>query len=462
MSAAEIEHLCYRCIGDEFLSAEVKGEEKAVCMQCGKKRAAIAFRQLIERVDDAIQDNFQPSRNDEGQSFSEVIAEQAGLDEAIADRMQDWLSARRGYAMVRDGEEDIYDASWVEGGSGSFFDERYSSRWRAFKRSVREEARFFNDHARSWLDDVFHKVEAQEDWQGRRAVRTINPGDADGEFVRGRVAQSEAELKAFLLDPVGEIGPPPSDKATAGRMNAAGVSVFYGAFDHPTCRAEIRPPVGSHAVFARFRLIEPIRILDFEALRWTRVDGSIFDPTYRQRVERGAFLRTFGHEISLPVMPRDELFGYVPTQIVAEYLAHALKLDGIRFRSTQAAGDKHNIVLFYRASRVAPIDTSGLAREVDLGWSEPEDYDDSITIREEELPPPEPVAPPPPPAESLFDLAPISFEPPPDDEDHRAAHLEYIPDSLTVHSIRAVDYDAPERSVSRYRWTKKEMDSLPF
>ncbi len=43
--------------------------------------------------------------------------------------------------------------------------------------------------------------------------------------------------------------------------------------------------------------------------------------TYTKRVERAAFLRTFGHEISLPVMPRDELFGYVPTQIVAEYLA---------------------------------------------------------------------------------------------------------------------------------------------
>lgn len=122
-------HLCYRCIGDAFLSAEVKTEAKAVCMQCGKTRAAIEFGELIERVDDAIQNNFQPSRNDEGQSYSEVAAEQAGLDEPIANQIRDWLSSRRGYSMVRDGEDDIYRASWVEGGTGSFFDERYSSRW---------------------------------------------------------------------------------------------------------------------------------------------------------------------------------------------------------------------------------------------------------------------------------------------------------------------------------------------
>lgn len=465
MSIAPIEpdHLCFRCIGDEFLAVEVEADgNKAVCMHCGNDDFAIEFSDLVERIEGAIESNFEPSRNDEGQSYSELVAEQAGLDEDVADKVQEWLSSRRGYRMVRDGEDDIYSASWVEG--GYFADDDYSERWRAFKKSVREEARFFNDQAANWLKDVFERLEDHTDWRGRRAVRTIAPGDDDSVFVRGRVAQSDAEPKSFLLDPASEIGPPPADKSSAGRMNAAGVSVFYGAFDHPTCRAEIRPPVGSHAVFANFRLLAPVKILDFEALRWTRVEGSIFDPTYSTRVERGAFLRTFGHEISLPVMPRDELFGYVPTQIVAEYLAHTFGIDGIRFRSTQAGGDRHNIVLFHRASRVAPVDVSGLKREIDLGWAGPDDYDDSITIREDELPPPEPVAEPaPPPPDSFLDVDPVWFAPPTDDEeDFRDPVLEYVADSLAVHRISAVDYDAPERSVSRYRWSHEERKKFKF
>jgi hypothetical protein len=40
-------------------------------------------------------------------------------------------------------------------------------------------------------------------------------------------------------------------------------------------------------------------------------------------------MRNFGAEIAQPVMPRDKLFGYLPTQIVADYIGQRLNLDGM-------------------------------------------------------------------------------------------------------------------------------------
>ena len=68
-----------------------------------------------------------------------------------------------------------------------------------------------------------------------------------------------------------------------------------------------------------------------------------------------------------------------------------------------------------------------------------------------------------PPLDNLFGLGALRFDPPSeDDEDFRKPVLEYVSDSLVVHRINAVDYDAPERNVSRYRWSREELKKLKF
>jgi hypothetical protein len=109
--------------------------------------------------------------------------------------------------------------------------------------------------------------------------------------------------------------------------------------------------VGAHAVFASFELVRPVRLLDFDLLRFAVVEGSIFDPDFDRRVERAGFLRRFGEEISRPVLPRDEAFGYLPTQVVADYIAQRLGLDGMFYRSVQAGGNQRNLVLFNPSAR---------------------------------------------------------------------------------------------------------------
>jgi hypothetical protein len=68
------------------------------------------------------------------------------------------------------------------------------------------------------------------------------------------------------MRPDRHLGSPPSGAAAAGRMNARGISVFYGANDPRVALAEVRPPVGSRVAVARFEIIRPLRLLDLTAL----------------------------------------------------------------------------------------------------------------------------------------------------------------------------------------------------
>jgi RES domain len=145
----------------------------------------------------------------------------------------------------------------------------------------------------------------------------------------------------MLLSPVKRLGPPPWRLARAGRMNAAGISVFYGALDADTCVAEARAPVGSYVVVGRFEIIRSIRVLDLDVLTKVVTRTGWFDPEFTTRSNRAAFVRNLVEEISRPIMPRDEEFEYLPTQAVSEYLASCVEppLDGIIFHSAQTANE---------------------------------------------------------------------------------------------------------------------------
>lgn len=443
-------------MADAFLKAEIKKDGvTAICLNCGKKRKAIRFTDLARRIDDAIQEHYEPSTEDLGPDWGEVAAEQAGIDPAIAAQIQQWLSNTRGFVARKDGEFDVYDGTVFE--DRRLDRESYRRGWTDFKRGVKEEARFFNTRGERYLADIFTGIEDHADWKGETVVVSWDP-DPARRLVRGRVAQSDEDLTSYLSHPSQEVGPPPQGTASAGRMNAAGVSAFYGALDVATCRAEVRPPVGSHVVFARFETVRALRILDMDALARIAVHGSIFDPDYSVRLQRAAFLRNFGAEIARPVMPRDEVFGYLPTQVIADYMAQRLGLDGILFRSVQAGRRKNedggfpqNVVLFNHAARVEKVDVARLKFDIDLGWFDEDenDGDDGISVsskeqrRKRERKPARP-------AFALWESAPAK------DDDDRPVTLRYVENSVTVERIRGVEYDLDDRHVRFSHETLKE------
>lgn len=145
-------------------------------------------------------------------------------------------------------------------------DLNFRDTWESFCQQLRSRSRFFSQYAEIDLRNIFGDLTSLITFQGISVIREISPSDEDRFVFRARLALSPTELENILKYPSRELGAPPSRLARAGRMNAAGISVFYGALDIDTCVTEIRPPVGSSVVVGRFEIIRPVRLLDMDAL----------------------------------------------------------------------------------------------------------------------------------------------------------------------------------------------------
>jgi hypothetical protein len=186
-----------------------------------------------------------------------------------------------------------------------------------------------------------------------------------------------------MKHPDREVGPPPTKQAVAGRMNAAGISVFYGATAPSVALAEARPPVGSKVLVACFEIIRPLKLLDLVAMTDISDEpGSLFDDAHRRCLKQAQFLRGLTVRLSRPVMRDDQILDYLPTQAIADFLAAEATppLDGIIYPSVQAdhetppvergllgirrarvnarlgAGYHCNVALFQKAARVECLD----------------------------------------------------------------------------------------------------------
>lgn len=294
---------------------------------------------------------------------------------------------------------------------------------------------------------------------GRSMIIDAGPNSSLAAVYRARTFQSDDKLEVALTRPAKDIGSPPSAHANAGRMNARGISIFYGASDPGVALAEVRPPIGSQVAVARFEIIRPVRLLDLTALSNVSTRGSIFDPGLNDRLERTMFLRNLSQRITVPVMPDDELFEYLPTQAIADFLATetTTSVDGIIFPSVQVAGEALNIALFHKAARVEDIVLpNGTEVTARLGQMEEEGWEQDYTVIERV--PPAAETPPTPP-KGLEHIA-MDFEAPCEapDPDGRPVTLKIDLDSLTVHIVEAVKIKTVDYKVKRHRWEKREPD----
>ena len=482
--------ICHDCVGDQFLSSQVKAEGlRSRCTHCGEtEEEAVTLDELADLIHPVLQEEFELTRGDpthygypsfgedlwDGTSepVAEVIASMACVDDEIAEALRELLSGRHAYSAIRDGEDDPYgpDARYAERGPDTW---AFRESWVEFRRDIRSRARFFSKYSEEALGKIFGDLGAHRALGDRRVIRVVGPDDDDRFFWRARKAQSTVELETILKSPSRELGPPPSRLAKGGRMNAPGIPVFYGALDEGTCLAEARAPVGSDVVVARFELLRPVRLLDFDALAEVYDEGSHFDPEYSVRRGRWAFLRQFVREVSMPVMPQDEAFEYLPTQAVAEYLAHKAepRVDGIVFRSTQTGQAGHNVVLFNHACGVLrsdPPDTAEVSVFFNSPHPEDEEEDGFSHISVSETVPSEaagsdPVAAALPSSGSFVsavfstplwdDPEGLEFEDPTADE-HATLRLDA--DSVVVLRIRGVQYQSSRQEVLRTRRTKRE------
>lgn len=462
--------ICDHCIGEAYLSQDVKNTGKtANCDYCNQARSTWQLEQLTERIETAFEAHYirtsdQPDSWQErllrdresnyewyrdGQPVAEAFQEAALIDDVVANDVHTILDDKYGCHDPSDSfdETEFFSDSHYELKSQS--DATWQEAWLSFERSIQHTARFFSRDASEYLSRVFNGIDTLVCRSDYPAITDAGPQTATSYLYRARVFQSEKHLLDALEHPEKELGPPPPDRATAGRMNAQGISIFYGATSETAAISEVRPPVGSRIAVAKFHIVRPLRLLDLTALEHVYAEGSIFDAAFKDKLERVAFLRSLGKRISRAVMPDDQTFDYLVTQVVADYLAagNCPALDGIIFESAQVK-EGRNIVLFYKASKVAcsPFPT-GSEIHVSPGYTTEDGFEYDYTVQANL------------PHASLMGPAP-SIEGAANFQSLEAAFLHYQdprtvtlrldPESIMVHHVNSVQFECLSHKVNHY------------
>lgn len=469
-------HICHACIGEKYLAANVKAKGAiGLCAYCGETDSSLTIEEFADEIEtafashytrtaegpDSMQERMQADRESsyywtrEGSPAIEAIQEAAGVDEEPAGDVLEILQDRHG-AVGKDAflEESEFDgeAHYEEKGPDN---QAWHEEWENFEQTLKAEARFFSRTAGEHLAAVFGGVDQLKTHDGRPLVVSAGPQTVLDHLYRARVFQAEDQLKEALARPDRHLGSPPHRAARAGRMNAQGIAMFYGATHATVALAEVRPPVGSQVVVARFGICRPVRLLDLTALEDVHDGGSIFDPTLKRRLERAAFLRSLGTRMARPVMPDDEAFEYLPTQAVADFLGamNEPRLDGIIFPSAQT-GEGKNVVLFHHSARVEALNLPpGIKIDVNTGYETDDGWETGYTVSETV---PEGATAPTPravdPDDGFTSILLSDFPDPPERHgDFRKPALKVDPESVTVHTVNAVEVRTTAFTVDRYR-----------
>lgn len=396
--------ICYLCVNEAYLSKEIQRDgDPAECSYCNETGKTYSIGEVADRVETAFEQHYYltaPYPDDVQQMLMadresnydfhrygleviDAIEDAGGFNLAAARDIQEILADRHSSRESDEmGEETPFSAGahYAELGTST---RAWQEEWYQFEKSLHAEARFFNRAAAAHLAAVFGGIDKLRTVEGTSLVVDVGPGCTIDHFYRGREFQTEAKLLEALCRPDRHLGPPPADYATAGRMNAQGISVFYGADRADVAIAEVRPAVGSKVAVAKFDVVRPLRLLDLTALPDILESGSIFDQTWA-RLERAAFLRSLGKLMTRPVMPADEAVNYLATQAVADFLAmeNDPVLDGILFPSVQAK-DGRNVVLFHKAAGVERLERpAGTQTRASAGMNTSEGFEPDYTVYE--------------------------------------------------------------------------------
>lgn len=448
-------YVCRDCVTERFLQEALDFEAEDECSVCGFETDVVSFDELVETCETALHASFQYVR----QPLSVELYDRPCVGEhlhQVLDRMlgcsEDLMMAIAEVLLESWSDWDDDDPHFTEGVTPT---SEMSSAWSEMERSLRDEARYVNPTAARVLEEVFGGIEQLIVGGSASAILTIAPGPPLDRFQRARVFSNDAGVAEALSHPEKFLGPPPPGIGAAGRMNAKGVSVFYGATDIQTAIAEVRPPVGSQVLVATFKVTRPLRLLNLAALSSIRPnrDLSYFEPQRMEQAQRCAFLAELREQLLLPVMPESVDQGYLITQAIADFLSThpTLNLDGIYFPSIQVSKqdddlDGHNVILFNKASQVHNCENVHAASHVSL-WDSDEDgryfnpefwpADQS----EEDA------------SDEFMDGAPIRR--------HQPA-LELIRNEIVIHKVTGVVFDTLGTSVSYHRQPEQDQTNVAF
>lgn len=371
--------ICSDCVSDAYLKGVIDQSQETdqACDYCGRVAPTIEMGSLAEMCNEVIDNFYEVSSLTDAVIHYGWTAKGSDLPEILytlldppSDAVDDLVGLLGEMWFDWSSHEHQYgeDPSFIEKSSLGW---ELGLDWRQMEDSLRYEARFLNPAAANLLEKIFGSIEDDRTQIDGGVVVHLGAGSELDTLFRARVFQTTDAMEDAFEHPERHFGPPPPGKGSAGRMNAKGLPVFYGATKPEVAISEVRPPVGGHVVVAQFKVIRPLRVLDLRKLGTIKLkpDASYFDPDTVKQATRNDFLRGLTHEIGMPVVPELEDHQYIVTQAIADFLAthQKLNLDGIIFPSAQHLENEtvnlgSNVILFNKASVVKFADQQNSKR----------------------------------------------------------------------------------------------------
>ena len=352
---AEDKNVCPDCVEDEYLQGLINAHCNATrCDYCGRVEShniAAPVEVLMDSVSEALEEHFaDPAVAGLPRDSGEWIGEDAitSTNDAL-----NQLGLVCNPELFDDIANSFHNTAWYPCANGYWLDvhehQELISAWDRFVDEVKHHRRYFFSidsnmgRGSSAPEEKYNSIELLyrlgDVVQNLQLTRVLPAGTL---FFRARKTK-DSPFVTFA-----DLGPPPPEKSRAGRMNPAGISYCYLAFERETALAETVVGPAS-ATIATFSLRYDVVVLD---LKTPCPIPSVFDRDQQGARQEATFLMRFGKQIAMRVSKDGrEHVDYVPSQVVSEFVAEIFRatdgsrLAGMVYPSTiQANGS--NLVLF--------------------------------------------------------------------------------------------------------------------
>jgi len=341
-----VEHCCVECFADECLRKFIAQSGAAGdCDFCGARGVPVlspdglksACEPVIQVYEEELPERDVPRLRRRGKPLYEVLQDDWSVFSDAGIGSAEPLLA----AVLGDPSRARQEAvGWRDGASGEWAREL----WQEFVALLTYRSRFaFPRIAASGLvqDDPAARVRCV--LREAATERTLTVGDTVWRARRPGRAGLEAWVGPAGQDPHEWYGPPPPQHRAAGRANAEGIGVFYGALDDVTAAYEMQPIRDEHVWVADWHPKRDLRIADLTT------HTSRFSPFERPDVGHGVRVAAFQNVVSgalaEPVRTRGHYTDYLATQYVAE-VVRSWGFDGLLYSSAQREGGE-NIAVWW-------------------------------------------------------------------------------------------------------------------
>lgn len=215
----EDKRLCFKCVGEKFLSEEIRSRGRTKkCNYCGKTRRTYSIGDLGSRVEKAFDQHFfRTSDQPDDWEYTLLRDKESSYNwerhgelvvYAIMNAAEIPVHAARDIQAVLEEKYSDFDRAAIgeetEFAEDSYYEETsvndaaWRERWHAFEEALKTEARFFSRSAAALLESVFAGLEGLQTKQGRAVVIEAGPGTTFKSLSRARVFQSDEKLEAAL------------------------------------------------------------------------------------------------------------------------------------------------------------------------------------------------------------------------------------------------------------------------